>query len=102
MKIEWTDPAIESLRNLHDYIAKDSEVYARSFIQRIVLAVEKLTNFPRLGRVVPEADEETIRELLYQNYRIIYRIKGERVEVLTVIQGSHDLRSFRPAPWEVE
>jgi len=102
MKIEWTDPAIESLRNLHDYIAKDSEVYARSFIQRIVLAVEKLTNFPRLGRVVPEADEETIRELLYQNYRIIYRIKGERVEVLTVIQGSRDLGSFRPAPWEVE
>jgi toxin ParE1/3/4 len=52
--------------------------------------------------VVPEADEETIRELLYQNYRIIYRIKGEQVEVLTVIQGSRDLGSFRPAPWEVE
>jgi plasmid stabilization system protein ParE len=52
--------------------------------------------------VVPEADEETIRELLYQNYRIIYRIKGERVEILTVIQGSRDLNSFRPAPWEVE
>jgi len=54
MKIKWTDPAIESLRNLHGYIAKDSEIYARSFIQRIVLAVEKLTDFPRLGRVVPE------------------------------------------------
>jgi len=102
MKIEWTDPAIESLRNLHGYIAKDSEVYASSFVQRIVLAVEKLTNFPRLGRVVPEADEETIRELLYQNYRIIYRIRGERVEILTVIQGSRDVGSFRPAPWEVE
>jgi toxin ParE1/3/4 len=95
-------PAIESLRNLHGYIAKDSEIYASNFVQRIVLAVEKLTNFPRLGRVVPEADEETIRELLYQNYRIIYRIKGERVEILTVVQGSRDLSSFRPAPWEVE
>lgn len=84
------------------YIAKDSEVYASSFVQRIVIAVEKLTNFPRLRRVVPEADEETIRGLLYQNYRIIYRIKGERVEILTVIQGSRDLGSFRPAPWEVE
>ena len=102
MKIKWTDPAIESLRNLHGYIAKDSEVYASSFVERIILAVEKLANFPRLGRVVPEADEETIRELLYQNYRIIYRIKGERVEILTVIQGSRDLGSFRPAPWEVE
>jgi toxin ParE1/3/4 len=102
MKIKWTDPAIESLRNLHGYIAKDSEIYASNFVQRIVLAVEKLTDFPRLGRVVPEADEETIRELLYQNYRIIYRITGEWVEILTVIQGSRDLNSFKPAPWEVE
>jgi plasmid stabilization system protein ParE len=71
MKISWTAPAIESLRNLYSYIAKDSEIYAASFVQRIVLSVENLTTFPKLGRVVPEADEETIRELIYQNYRII-------------------------------
>ena len=76
MKILWTDPSIEDLRNLHLYIAKDSEVYASSFVERIILAVEKLTNFPRLGRVVPEAENETIRELLYHNYRLIYRING--------------------------
>jgi len=102
MKIRWTHPAIESLRNLHSYIAKDSEIYASSFVHRIVLSVEKLTNFPRLGRVVPEADEETIRELLYQNYRIIYRIKSELVEILTVIHGRRDVGSLKPAPWEVE
>jgi toxin ParE1/3/4 len=102
MRIKWTNPSIESLRNLHRYIAQDSEIYASSFVQRIVLAVEKLENFPRLGRVVPEADEETIRELLYQNYRIIYRIKTERIEILTVIHGRRDIGSLQPAPWEVE
>jgi len=84
MKIKWTDPAIISLRNLHGYIAKDSAIYASSFVQRIILAVERLTNFPRIGRVVPETDDETIRELLYQNYRIIYRVKSELIEILTV------------------
>jgi len=102
MKIKWTDPAIKSLRNLHGYIAKDSEIYASSFVQRIILAVEKLTNFPRIGRVVPEADDETIRELLYQNYRIIYRVKSELIEILTVIHGRRDPGSLKPAPWEVE
>jgi plasmid stabilization system protein ParE len=102
MKIKWTDPAIDSLRNLHGYIAKDSEVYASSFVQRMILAVEKLTDFPRLGRVVPEADEETIRELLYHNYRIIYRVKSELIEILTVIHGRRDLGSLKPVPWEVE
>lgn len=102
MKIRWTDPATESLRNLQGYIAKDSEIYATSFIQRIVLAVERLTEFPRLGRVVPEADEETIRELLYQNYRIIYRINSELIEILTVIHGNRDLGALKPLPWDVD
>jgi len=102
MKILWTEPAIEDLRNLHGYIARDSEIYANSFVQRIILAVEKLTDFPRLGRAVPEADQETIRELLYHNYRIIYRIKSELIEILTVIHGRRDLGSFKPAPGDVD
>ena len=102
MKTFWTEPAIEDLRNLHGYIARDSEVYASSFVQRIILAVDKLPDFPRLGRMVPEADQEMIREILYQNYRIIYRIKSDLIEILTVIHGRRDLGSLKPAPWEVE
>ena len=102
MKILWTDPSIEDLRNLHLYIAKDSEVYASSFVERIILAVEKLTNFPRLGRVVSEAENETIRELLYHNYRLIDRINGDIIEILTVLHGRRDLTSFKPAPWDVD
>jgi toxin ParE1/3/4 len=102
MKILWTDPAIEDLRSLHSYIAKDSEIYASSFVERIILATEKLTSFPRLGRVVPEAETETIRELLYHNYRIIYRINGDLIEIITIVHGGRDLGSFKPAPWNVE
>ena|SRR5437868_3312110 len=102
MKILWTDPAIDDLRNLLAYIAKDSEEYARSFVERIILSVDKLTDFPRLGRMVPEADQEAIRELLYHNYRIIYRIKDELIEILTVVHGRRDLGSFKPAPWDVD
>jgi plasmid stabilization system protein ParE len=66
------------------------------------LGVEKLKSFPRIGRRVPEADEETIRELLYHNYRIIYRIRKDFVEIITVVHGRRDLGAFDPAPWDVE
>ena len=102
MKIVWTDPAVEDLRNLHSYIAKDSNEYASSFVEKIILSVDKLADFPKLGRVVPEADQEMIRELLYHNYRIIYRIKNELIEILTVVHGRQDLGSFKPAPWDVD
>jgi plasmid stabilization system protein ParE len=101
MKILWTDPAIEDLRNLHRYIATDSEVYASSFVERIILAVEKLANLPGLGRVVPEADDQMIRELLYRNYRLIYRVNGDLIEIIAVVQGRRDLGSLKPAPWDM-
>jgi len=102
MNILWTEPAIQDLRNLHSYIAQDSEVYARSFVERIILSVEKLKSFPRVGRMVPEADNEAIRELIYHNYRIIYRVNGELIEIIAVIHGRRDLGSFKPAPWDVD
>ena len=101
MKIVWTEPAVEDLRELHAYIARDSEMYASGFVERIILAVEQVADHPRVGRVVPEKNDKDVRELLYQHYRILYRIKGEQIEVLTVIHGARDLTALKPAPWEV-
>lgn len=74
MKLEWTEPALLDLESIREYIAKDSEYYAARFIARIIDAVETLTEFPLIGRYVPEAEDEKIRELLFHNYRIIYRV----------------------------
>ncbi len=58
MKIVWTEPAVEDLRELHAYIARDSEMYAGGFGERITLAAERLIDHPKLGRVVPETNDE--------------------------------------------
>ena len=92
MKLIWTDPAIEDLRALRDYIGRDSDFYAADIVEQMVLSVEKLLRFPRMGRVVPETQDENTRELLHQN--CIYRIAGERIEILTIIHGSRDLTSL--------
>ena len=55
------------------YIARDSDFYAADLVEQVVLSVEKLLRFPKLGRVVSETQDEKIRELVYQSYRIIYR-----------------------------
>ena len=97
MKLIWTDPSIADLRAVRDYIARDSDYYAADLVEQVVLSVEKLLRFPKLGRVVPEVQDENIRELFHQNYRIIYRIAGERTEILTIIHGSRDLTLRRTA-----
>jgi plasmid stabilization system protein ParE len=93
--LEWTEPALHALRALHDYIALDSRFYADRFIDRLTRAAEKLRDFPEIGREVPEFPEAEVRELVFQGYRIVYRLRGDRVQILTVVHGSRDLTRFR-------
>jgi len=63
MKIVWTEPAVEDLRELHAYIARDSEMYASGFVERIISAAEQVAEHPKVDRVVPENNDENVREI---------------------------------------
>jgi toxin ParE1/3/4 len=63
-------------------------MYASGFVERIILAADRLVDYPKVGRVVPETNDENVRELLYQGYRLIYRVKGDSIEMLSVIHGA--------------
>ncbi len=68
--------------------AKDSEYYARVFAQGVINAIERLLIFPESGRIVPEYNRKDLREIIFQNYRIVYRIKSDAVEVVTITHGA--------------
>lgn len=101
MRIRWSDVARDDVLALREYIARDSPFYARRFTERLVESVRTLRDFPRLGRRVPEADREDVRELIFHAYRIIYVIESEHVTILTVVHGSRDLGRRQPLPWEI-
>ncbi len=101
MTLLWTEPSLDDLKAIRDYIAKDSETYAGGFIESIFFAVERLSEFPQLGRAVPEANASDIRELLFRSYRIIYRVLPDAIHILAVIHGYRDLSGMSPKPWDV-
>jgi addiction module RelE/StbE family toxin len=101
MRIRWSDIAREDVLALRQYIARDSPFYARRFTERLVESVEIMRDFPRIGRLVPEADRDDIRELIFHAYRIIYMIEAEQITILTVVHGRRDLSRRKPSPWEV-
>jgi plasmid stabilization system protein ParE len=97
-KLRWTEKASTNLRAVFDYISRDSRVFAARSVKALVHATEKLQDMPRCGRIVPELGDPQFREVVFRNYRIVYRIVGanEDVEVLAVIHGARDLeRAFR-------
>lgn len=90
MKIHWTDLAVSHLADIHEYIARSSEQYALRLVDRLTRRSQQLANFPYSGRIVPEKNDPTIRELFEGPYRIIYRVRADRIDVLAVIHGARE------------
>jgi plasmid stabilization system protein ParE len=94
-EVRWTPQAADDLEAITNFIATDSPQYARLFAMDVLVAVERFAVFPNSGRVVPELKDPAIREILFGSYRIVYRVKGDLVEVLTVYHGSRLLDPSR-------
>ena len=69
--IIWIDQAIEDIDNIAEYISQDSIKYASITVDKIFRRAEILKDHPKAGRIVPETNKESIRELIEGNYRII-------------------------------
>lgn len=94
VEIRWTVQAAADLQAITDFIAADSRQYARLFAMDVFSAVERLHAFPYLGRVVPELRQPDTREIVLGNDRIVYRVQGTVLVILTVWHGA---RLFDPA-----
>lgn len=100
VEIRWTPQAADDLEAVANFIAVDSEHYASLFARDVLSAVDRLTDFPYSGRTVPELNDPAIREILFWSYRIVYRVKPDMVELLTVYHGSQLLDPSRLTLYE--
>jgi toxin ParE1/3/4 len=92
--IRWSPRAAADFEDICAYIAKDSEYYARLFAIKVYKLIEELPKFPKAGRVVPEYGDENLRERIYENYRIVYRLKKEAFEIAAICHGSKQLKNI--------
>jgi len=95
--VNWTHRSVNDLRNIAEFIEKDSVKYASLTIQRLINVEHLLEENPRIGRKVPETGhKDRIREIIQGNYRIIYQIaKEDQINILTVHHSSRKLTKTR-------
>lgn len=82
--MNWSPLAISRLSEVANYIALDNPVAAERWVEKVFALVEKLSDFPERGRMVPEVGNKAIREIISGNYRIIYRLEDREVSILTL------------------
>ncbi|MCX6222395.1 MAG: type II toxin-antitoxin system RelE/ParE family toxin [Bacteroidia bacterium] len=92
VKIVWTELAIDDLRNIHDYISKESHAYANNLVEKLISRVDQIEQFPESGRIVPEYGKRSLRELIEGSYRIIYKIHRKYIGVVRIHHSARLLK----------
>ena len=79
VKIIWTEIAKNDINEIHNFIAQDSKRYASITVHKIYNRSQSIIKSPFIGRVVPEFNNASIRELISGKYRIVYKIISENI-----------------------
>jgi toxin ParE1/3/4 len=93
-QIRWSPRAASNLEGICNYIARDSKHYASLFAKKVFAIVENIPEFPKSGRIVPEYGDENLREKIYQNYRIVYRLKEDAIEIVAICHAAKQLQDI--------
>ena len=91
MTIVWSPLALDRVAEIAGYIARDKPSAAEKWVKTVFAKVEQLEISQELGRVVPVIGNVQFRELIYSQYRIVYRIEKKRISILTVRHGRQEL-----------
>lgn len=97
-EVIWTDPALDQLEEIAEYIALDKPGAASSLVKTIFSTVERLVQFPESGHIPPELPDSIYRELYVRPCRIFYRNEDNVALILHVMREERQLRRFLLEP----
>ncbi|MEO5569667.1 MAG: type II toxin-antitoxin system RelE/ParE family toxin [Bacteroidia bacterium] len=90
-KVIWSEAALYDMQQIHDFIYKDSPKYAAIMVNAFFDQADYLSIYTRIGRKVPEINDDSVREIIFKGYRLIYQIRSTHIEILSLIHGSKNL-----------
>ncbi len=99
--ISWSAPALEDVTALRKWLGRDSKSLSDSVVETIFDAIETVVPFPRIGRVVSEVGDDTVRELLFRTFRIVYKATADGIVVLAILYGGRPSDRREPRRWEI-
>ena len=92
VEIRWSPIATDDYESIIKYYEKTAPKFAQNLAKKIMYIIENLIRFPKMGRIVPELENVEIREIIYRNFRVLYRLKENILEIVRIIHGSRPLR----------
>ena len=93
-KVIWTEPALDQLDEIAEYIALDNPAAAGELVVKVFKKVDRLEQFPNSGREPPELPDSIYREVVCSPCRVLYRFEGKNVLILHVMRDEMQLKKY--------
>lgn len=93
-KVKWTPRASFLLDEVAQRLAEESPAAAGKLVGDLLEAAESLSALSDRGRQVPEIGDAEYRELLIRDYRLVYRVRADEVQIFALVHGARDFRSW--------
>ena len=93
-QIKWTEPALEDLNKVAEYIALDRPSAAKKLVANVFNSVKRLKKFPLSGKIPEELEDSRYREIIVGPCRMFYRVDSDLVFILYVMRSERALRNF--------
>jgi len=91
--ITFAASAVNDLETIRDwYIEQQVPDVGEKLLREIIAQVERLTNFPESGRIVPEFEIMNLREIIFPPFRIVYRLDKNRARIVRVWRSERLLK----------
>lgn len=93
-QIIWTEPALDNLNDIAEYVAVSNIYAAKQLVDNVFNRVQRLEQFPESGRIPEEIETLNYREVVVNPCRVFYKIEEDSVYILHVLRQERDLRKF--------
>jgi len=93
-QIIWTEPALDDLNNIAEYIAVSNPNAAKQLVENVFSKVQTLEPLPDSGKVPEEISNLNYREVVVNPCRVFYKVDNASVYILHVMRQERDLRKF--------
>jgi toxin ParE1/3/4 len=95
VQIIWTEPALNELNEIAEFIALDKFSAAQNLVQSVFDRVEQLKGQPKSGRKALELPRNSIyREIVVGPCRVFYRIEKSKIIIIHIMRSERILRKF--------
>lgn len=97
-EIRWSEEAKDDLVSIHEHISQHSAFNANRQLDNLVSRVKQLQHFPNSGRIMPDFNDTTLRELIEGRYRIVYELHDDGISIVRIVHSSRQIKTMKQWP----